>query len=774
VVYQFDQFEVDDREFRLSNDGTPVQLEPKVLRLLLYLIENRNRLVRKQELLDKVWPDAIVTENALTRTIVLLRKALNEDSRVPRYLETVPTVGYRFIANVITENGVSSAPLAAPEVPAPTPARLAAEIRPANKWFPAAVILLLAAAAGGIFLYLRHGRKVLTEKDTVVLADFDNSTGDPVFDGTLRQGMTVQLEQSPLLSLISDERIQRTLALMAQPPDAHLTPAIGREICQRAGSVAVLDGSIALLGSQYVVGLRAVDCRTGVVIDAEQAQAARKEEVLSALSEIASRLRRRLGESLATVKQFDTPLAEATTPSLEALKAYSAAWKASTTVGPVSAIPLIKRAIELDPQFAMAHAMLGQVYGDIGEFALSAESTRTAYGLRNRASDRERFFITASYEVKVTGDLEKARQICETWAETYPRDVAAHGFLSGMILGNLGRYDEGLEEANRSVEADPDAGFPYNNVALTEVALGRLQEAESTLNLASQRRIEMPDFMVDRYQIAFLKGDQAGMDRIAALAMRDPGAEDTVSDQQAFALAWSGHLQQARAMSRRAVEMAQQAGELERSAQLEAGSAIREGFFGNADEARRDAGMVLKLSRGRDGEYGAAFALALTGGSSQAETLADDLAKRFPDATDVRFNYVPALRGMLALNRGDPAKAIELLQANVPYDLGTPSCSFFGFYGILYPIYVRGEAYLALHQGAQAAAEFQKIIDHPGIVISDPVGAMARLQIARAYAMSGNAGRAKAAYQNFLTLWKDADPDLPIFIQAKAEYAKLH
>lgn len=773
MAYRFDQFEVDDREFRLSEGGGPIQVEPKALRLLIYLIENRNRLVRKQELLDKVWPDAMVTENALTRAIGLLRKALNEDPRVPRYLETIPTAGYRFIANVTV----------ADETPAPQPA---AEIgsaavglgaRASSRWIPATVVLLLVVSAAGIFLYLRRDKPVLTEKDTVVLTDFENSTGDPVFDGTLRQGMTVQLEQSPFLSLISDERIQKTLALMAQPADAHLTSAIGREICQRTGSAAVLDGSIAALGTQYVLGLRAIDCRTGDVIDAEQAQSARKEDVLNALSEIASRLRGKLGESLASVKEHNTPLAEATTPSLEALKLYSAAFKASTTVGSSSGIPLIQRAIELDPQFAMAYAMLGRDYGDLGESELSAQSTRKAHELRNRSSDRERFFIDTSYEVIVTGDLEKAQQVCEEWAQTYPRDVSgdvnAHGFLSGMILGVLGRYDQALEEAKRSVETDPDAGFPYNNLALTYVALGRLQDAESTLDRASEHKLEMPDFMVDRYQIAFLKGDRAGMDRIAALATREPGDEDTVSDQQAFALAYSGRLQQARTMSRRAVEMAQQKGELERAAQLEAGSAIREGFFGNADAARRDAATALKLSTGRDGQYGAAFALALAGDSSQAQTLADDLEKRFPDDTEVRFSYAPAVRGLLVLNHGDPAKAIELLQVNVPYDLGTPTCSFYGFYGILYPVYVRGEAYMALHQGALAATEFQKILDHPGIVISDPVGALARLQIARAYAMSGNTAKAKTAYQNFLSLWKDADPDIPVLIQAKTEYAKL-
>ena len=522
-----------------------------------------------------------------------------------------------------------------------------------------------------------------------------------------------------------------------------------------------------------MLGLRAVDCRTGDVIDAEQAQAARKEDVLNALSEVASRFRRRVGESLATVKAHDTPLEEATTPSLDALKAYSLAWKASTSVGNTAAIPLMKRAIEIDPQFAMAHAMLSKYYFDIGELALSRESARKAFELRSRVSDRERFFITAFYEMVVTGDLEKAEQICDAWAQAYPRDVESHAFLSGMILVVLGRYGKAVEEGKKTVEADPDAGFSYNNLAIAYVSLGRIPDGESTLRLASERKIEIPDYMVDRYQIAFLKNDAAEMDRIAAAAKEVPGAEDTVSNQQAFALAYSGRLQQARAMSRRAVEVAQQTGQLERAALFEAGSAVREGFFGDADVARRDAAAALMLSKGRDAEYGAAFALALAGDFRQARTLADDLENRFPEDTNVRYNYVPVLRALLALNQGDPAKGIELLHVNLPYDLGEPVSSYLGFYGLLYPIYVRGEAYMALHQGAQAAAEFQKILDHPGIVISDPVGALARLQLGRAYAMSGDTVKAKAAYQNFLTLWKDADPDIPVLQQAKAEYAKL-
>ena len=526
---------------------------------------------------------------------------------------------------------------AAPQVGSKLPAK-------SVRWalVSAAAIVLIGLIVGGRLFYPKKVH-ALTDKDTIVLADFANTTDDPVFDGTLRQGMMVQLEQSPFLSLVSDEHIQKTLGLMEQPADTRLTPAVGRELCQRVGGTAVLNGSIASLGSQYVLGLRAVECRTGYVLDAEQAQAARKEDVLNALSEIAGRFRTRVGESLSTVGAHNTPLEEATTQSLDALKAYSLAWKASTSVGNTAAIPLMKRAIEINPQFAMAHAMLSKYYFDIGELALSRESARKAFELRSRVSDRERFFITAFYEMVVTGDLEKAEQICDAWAQAYPRDVESHAFLSGMILVVLGRYGKAVEEGKKTVEADPDAGFSYNNLAIAYVSLGRIPDGESTLRLASERKIEIPDYLVDRYQIAFLKNDAAEMDRIAAAAKEVPGAEDTVSNQQAFALAYSGRLQQARAMSRRAVEVAQQTGQLERAALFEAGSAVREGFFGDADVARRDAAAALMLSKGRDAEYGAAFALALAGDSRQARTLADDLENRFPEDTNVRYNYVPAL-----------------------------------------------------------------------------------------------------------------------------------
>ena len=560
---------------------------------------------------------------------------------------------------------------------------------------------------------------------------------------------------------------------MGQPKDARLTPQLARDICERTGSAAFLEGSIAPLGSQYVLGLRAKSCHSGEVLDEEQVQAAKKEDVLNALSQIARKFRTRVGESLATVENHDTPLAEATTPSLEALKAYSAGLKFSRSGGDAAGVPFLKRAIEIDPKFAMAYANLGLMYSAMGESVLSAESTRKAYEFRDRASDNERFFITFNYHRDVTGNLESALQTLEVWARTYPREVNAHGLMSGFSSQGTGRYEKSIQEAGIALGLDPELTPAYTNLAFDCFFLDRLPEAEAAIQRFSARKVEVPELFVLRYHLAFLKGDRAGMDREAALATGKTGVEDWMLHSQALVAARSGHLQAARRLSSRAVDLARQAGERERAAVFAAGAAVWEGWFGNAPEARRSALAALELSRGRDVEYGAAFALALSGDLSRAQALADDLEKRFPEDTSVRFSYLPALRGLIGLNRGGPQNAIERLQMATPYENAVPGISFFGFYGAFYPAYVRGEAYLATHRGTEAAAEFQKILDHRGLVLADPVGAMARLQLGRAFALSGDKNKARAAYQELLKLWKNADSDIPIVKQAKAEYAGL-
>ncbi len=643
---------------------------------------------------------------------------------------------------------------------------------PAKRW---RVIVPAAAAVLGLsiaVIYFR-GAPELTDKDTIVLADFANSTGDPVFDGTLRQGLAVQLEQSPFLSLVSGERIRQTLSMMSQPADARLTPQLAREVCQRTASAAVLQGSIATLGSQYVLGLRAENCRTGKVLDDELVQAAKKEDVLNALSQMASKFRARVGESLATVHQHNVPLEEASTSSLQALQAYSMGWERNASAGVDAGLPFFKRAVEIDPKFAMGYAALALYYGAAGESDLATENIRKAYELRDRASEKERFFITAYYDGRGTGNQEKAQQTCEQWAQTYPREWNPHAFRSGFTDLVLGRYEEAAEEGRKTIDLAPDIYTGYFLLGYNLVYLDRLAEAEGVLRTTSQRKMEAPFLSVLRFDIAFLKGDGTGMQREMAADQGRPGAEDWISDRQAFALAYTGRLQEARKWSQRASDLARQAGHRERAALFETRAALWEAFFGNAPMAKRTAKDALALAKNREVKYGAALALAMSGDTSQAQSLADDLERSFPEDTSVRFNYLPAVRASLALGHGDPAKAIELLQVAVPYDVSSPRSATFAFFGALYPVYVRGQAHLAANQGAEAAREFQKIVDHQGITIGDAFGALAQLGLARAYAVQGDGAKAKAAYQGFLALRKDADPDIPILIEAKREYAKL-
>ncbi len=632
----------------------------------------------------------------------------------------------------------------------------------------AAFGLLILVAAG--YLYL-HRTPKLSPRDTIVLAEFENKTGDPIFDQTLRQGLAVQLEQSPVLTLVSEQRIQQVLHLMTHPAETRLTPEVAREICERTGGTAVLEGSIASLGSQYVLWLRARNCETGDVLAQEQEQAGRKEEVLKALSRIALQIRTRLGESLATIQGHSTPLEQATTSSLEALKAYSAGRIAIFAHGGPAAIPHFQQAIAIDPQFAMAHAQLGFMAWNMGQTDMGAEQVRIAYNLRDRVSDRERRYILMLYDREVTGNLQKELETLEAWVQTYPHDSDASTILGGWVALGTGQYERGIQIGQGVIRLYPDMSFGYT-VALHYLSLDRFSESEDVLRLAAERKLELPEMLVTRYYLAFLKGDQAGMQREIARASGEH-AEDWMAHNQALVLARSGRMQQARTMWEHAIALAQQAGRREMAAIYEACAAVCEAHFGNAAAARTRAQSALDLAKNRDVEYAAAFALALSGDSAGSQRLAGDLEKRFPEDTPVQFEYLPTLHALFALTHQAPLDAVERLQKALPYDFALPGTAFFAKFGGLYPAYVRGEAYLQAQKGGEAAAEFRKLLDHRGIVLADPISALAHLQVGRAYVVSGDKANAKKAYQDFLTLWKDADSDIPLLKQAKAEYAKL-
>ena len=622
--------------------------------------------------------------------------------------------------------------------------------------------------AGAFYFRSRQTAPRLTEKDTIVLTEFTNTTGEPVFDGTLRQGLSAQLEQSPFLNLLSDERVAQTLALMAQPKDARLTRELAREVCQRTASAASLEGSISSLGTQYVVGLRAVNCRSGDVLANEQATAGGKEQVLKALGEAATKIREKLGESLASVQKYDEPAETVTTPSLEALQAYTLGYQTFVVkYDNPGAVAFFQRAISLDPNFAMAYARLGNSYSNMGQTARGAENTRKAYELRERVGEREKLYIASHYEANATGNLDAARKTCELWEQTYPHDPIPPVILSAIYV-YLGDFDKALSASQEALKLSPASGLVYGNLVSSYMQVNRLDEARTTSQEAQAHGLDSPAIHFGLYIIDFLQHDAAGMEREAATLMGKPGFEDFMLAAESDTAANAGQFVKARELTRRASDSAQRADEKETAAGYEAESALREALVGNMNQAKQGAKAALALSTGRDAEAVSAIALALAGDSAQAMRMASDLAKRFPEDTIVQFDYLPMIHASVAIQSGSGTKAIEALAPTAPYELGSPAQSVAI---ALYSVYLRGEAYVAAHQGG--AAEFQKILNHPGVVENEPIGALAHLGLGRAYALSGDAAKARSAYQDFLALWKDADPDIPILKDAKAEYAKL-
>lgn len=758
---RFGIFELDKHSGELRKAGTRIRLQDQPLKVLMALLEQPGAVVTREELKRRIWPDESFGDfdHAVNVAVAKLRAALADSADAPRFVETLHRRGYRFICPVGSPAPAALAPASGNVVqPMEKPAR-----------FPTAAVLSSAAVAlvllVAIWWFLHHTPPKLTDKDTVVLADFMNSTGDPVFDGTLRQGLAVQLSQSPFLSLISEERVKQTLQLMSQPPDARLSPEIARQVCLRNASAAVLEGSIAKLGSQYVLGLKAVNCTTGDSLAEEQVTADGKEQVLKALAQGAVALRGKLGESLMTVEKFNVPVEEVTTPSLEALQAYSLGRTVLVDKEDrLGAIPLFQRAISLDPKFAMAYASLGLALSEQSEKD-STSYYRMAYDLRERVSDREKFYIESHYHESVTGNLEKARQVYELWEKTYPRDDIAHFNLSGNAL-TLGQFDRAEQEARLSLQLLPGDCLSYGNLLSAYVSSNNFVEAHAVAQEAEEKKADCFHFQSYRYGLAFLERDQAKM---AGLAAASAGKWGTgLLDGQSKTAAYYGRLTQSREYLSQGMVSGERAGEKQLPFLFEAYAAESEAFLGNTAVARREATEALANSTGRDVQAVAALALALAGDMNRVQSLADNLAKRFPQDTLVQLNYLPTIRAQLALNRKDPLKAIEALKIAAPYEMACMEGS-----NALYAVFLRGQAYLMARQGSDAVNEFQKVLDHRGIVLNQIIGALAHLDIARAEVLQGETSKAKAAYEDFLALWRDADPDIPLLKQAKAEYAKL-
>jgi DNA-binding winged helix-turn-helix (wHTH) protein len=803
-IFRFGKFQIDARARTVRREKAIVTLNSRSFDVLLYFVQNPGRVLAREEILKNVWQDAFVDEHSLAQSISVLRRALEEKPGDNDYIVTLPGRGYQFVSpiTVVPPESLNGIPDVAPasgnasnellfqrqtirtsviteekeQVGLPIPRRWG-RVRPATTFAIGTILLVSVAILGGNWYWRSHRAPKLMDQDTIVLADFDNRTGDPVFDDTLKTALNISLRQSPFLALLPEGQVRTTLQQMTRPPGTKLTPEIARELCQRAGSKAFISGAIAGLGSEYVLELKAVNCQSGDILAQEQVTAAPKEKVLDALGKAASNLRGELGESLATVQKFDVPLEQATTSSLEALKEYSMAEKSGGEGEPLAHR---LRAIELDPKFAMAYLLVAEGYSH--EDPRTREYFTKAFQLRDYASEREQLRIEIGYYEAVTGELDKAARAGRDVVESYPRDRNGYGAL-GVVYLAQGQYEKGdavTRQGMRAVTGKQRAPW-YSNLAEDALALQRFDEARQIILEAEGQKADNPILHYCQYVLAFLQGDASAMSEQQQRFVGTP-FESMMLQLASDTEAYGGHLRKQRELTRRAVDAAIREDNNEDAAISLAIAAQREAVFGNPSEARRIAAESLKIdptSQGTESE--AALAFAMAGDATQARSLAQDLDKRFPLHTQMQSIWLPAIRAQLALDRKDPVLALKSVQVASPIELG--SITFAPNISCLYSVYERGEAYLAAGLGSAAAAEFQRILDHSGVVMNCWTGALAHLGVARANALQARSSqganadaarvRALAAYKDFLTLWKDADPDIPILKEAKAEYAKL-
>ena len=753
----FGEFELDCRTAELRRNGTELKLQPQPAKVLLILASRAGEVVTRDELTEQVWgSDTFVDfEHGLNFAIRQIRTALDDDATNPSFVETVHRRGYRFIATV-SSNGHTKL-----EHP---PAKGKAV------WRMWAALTFLVLGAVGIIWYAREPRSK-TMESPILLADFVNNTRDPIFDRALRQGLSVQLEQSPFLRLVSDEQIRETLRMMGRASNTELSPEVARELCQRTNAAVTLAGSIELIGTRYAMHLRAVDCASRALLGSAEARAEDKDQVLDALTNLASDIRRKLGESLGSIRQYNKPVAAATTPSLEALRCYTEGLRVmAEKFDYAESLSWFRKAIEIDPNFALAYWAMGDVYAILGETGEAVQFTRRAFELRDPVSERERELIEANYYYYVLGDVDKARRSCELLANLYPYNEDAHTSLAAFAE-TIGRYDVGLREYQEALRLAPWRSFLYRDVANTDLMLDRVDEATSMVSKAHEMGLD-ENLGVTRYSIAFYRNDRVEMSRQLANAAGNPETEDLLLALDADTAAFAGQLGRARVLSQRAAASAERNLKNETSASYYASSALREALFGNFKNSMEQVRIAKNHSSGRDVAYGIALAVTYSGDMNQARRLIEDFATRFPDDTVVKCNYLPTLNARLALLQNNPLHAIEILTPTQSCELGLPVYSYYNWLN-LYPAYVRGEAYLAANQGKDAAAEFEKVASHRGITLNEPIGALAHLQLGRAYRLAGDATKSRAHYQDFFALWKDADSDIPFLKSAKKEFAKL-
>ena len=771
VLYEFGPFRVDPDKQVLMRDNQPVPVTSKTFDTLLILVRHSREVVSKEDLMNELWPDSFVEEGNLKQNIFMLRKALGDSPEDRRYIVTLPGKGYRFVAEVrtVTQDGddvivtsrtssqiVAEHPEAA-RIVFPSALHRAKARKSKWKYVTAGVVVVMIV---GSIVYLRKSKpKVLGEKDSVVIADFNNTTGDPVFDETLRQGLAVQLEQSPFLRIISDDNVRNTLKQMGRQLHEPLNDQVAREVCQRNQSKVYISGSIATLGSQYVLGLKAMNCLTGEAVAEQQTQVSRKEDVLNSLSRQSSLLRGKLGESLASIQKFDVPLEQATTTSLEALQDYSLAMKQFFLMNYPSAGTLLQRAIELDPNFALAYARLASLNRNNFQSESMLENSAKAFALRERVTERERLYIETTYHWS-RGQVEEAAQAYELWKTTYPNDPFPNIGLA-VISEDKGQFEKFLEESRQAYQKDVSVLTGWNLIN-AYADLGQLDEAEKALSESKARFPGKEQWVRWQYALAFLRNNPSEMKRILEAAPSGSTLQRTLLSLQFRTELYFGRQKEAAEYRRRATQLSRQIGIDERAALYAAFAALQDANYGNFTEAKRVAAEVPPQARGKNPLRRLALAYARSGDARNAERLADQLARLYPTDTLLKNRDLPLVRAAIAVQQSNPSLAIELLESGVPTELGNPDVA-----------YTRGQAYLLLHRGTEAAAEFQKIIKYRGFLLNDPPGALPYLGLARAYAMQGDIAEARGYYEHFFTLWKDADPDIPIYKQAKAEYMAL-
>ena len=760
---RFNEFVLDLAAGKLHRNGSEVRLQAQPYQILVYLAQRVGEVVTRDELRRQLWSsDTFVDfDNGLNAAINKVREALGDSTENPQFIETLPRRGYRFIAAV--EQAENGGPATVPERTA-----VSTDRKLTVAWIIG--VLLIAAALGAVYLARRPPVRQLTDKDTIVLADFDNGTKDTVFDDTLKRALAVQLQQSPFLSLVSDEQMRQTLHFMGRTGNPRVVGELAREVCQREGATAVLQGTIRSLGSHYFLDVSAISCRTGASVAEEQTEVAGKEQILAALGIIAARLRGKLGESLSLIQAYDTPVLQATTPSLDALKAYSLGANELNRLNAAGALAFFKRAIELDPKFALAYVGQADAYGAAGEDELSRASLETAYSLRDGVSEQERLYITALYHDIVSGDFEQILAANWLWVKMYPRDTVPLNSLA-FHYNVIGSFDKALDEATLVLRNAPDSGFGRLQLATAEFGLQNWRGARAALEPILARGQGDYATYCFLFVAAFAEGDQAAMQSYVEAARKNlqEGEFARLQFIQAEIAASAGNFKLARELDATAEQMALEVGLRQNAGAMAGQQALWESQAGDLLAAREHAKLALAQSTGIDVSVNAAVALAAAGDARDAQAIADSLARNHPHDTLVNAVSVPLIRSAIELAQNQPRRAIAAVNISRPYELG------FGFlyYPAFMPTYIRGQAYLKLHDGPKAASEFKTMLNHRGLDPASPLYALAQLGLARAEAMTDDKAGALSAYEQFLARWKDANPDLPVYRLAHSEYAAL-